>query len=68
MEDEQKIKIRLIQISVTSAPNYAIYVRMEFVTPFRIQTKINIFKIFSKIWQKFSKLSQNFQIEKHRIR
>ena len=64
MEDEQKIKIRLIQISVTSAPNYAIYVRMEFVTPFRIQTKI---QNFPKIWQKFSKLSQNFQIEKHRI-
>ena len=51
MEDEQKIKIRLIQISVTSAPNYAIYVRMEFVTPFRIQTKINIFQNFSKIFK-----------------
>ena len=63
MEDEQKIKIRLIQISVTSAPNYAIYVRMEFVTPFRIQTKIKNFEIFHN----FSKIWQNFQIEKHRI-
>ena len=55
MEDEQKIKIRLIQISVTSAPNYAIYVRMEFVTPFRIQTKINIFQNFGKNFQNFRK-------------
>ena len=46
MEDEQKIKIRLIQISVTSASNYAIYVRMEFVTPFRIQTEIKILSNF----------------------
>ena len=63
MEDEPKIKIRLIQISVTSAPNYAIYVRMEFVTPFRIQTKIKNFQNFSK---KKTKL-QKSQIEKLRI-